>query len=194
MGETINSFKIGSRSSDRYYGLTPEHYRPCSKDTASPVDSNQRTRVIQSNPPWKYYFETEQYATHSTRKFPAYGNKYKLLICSKSCKTAKDYRLYFLGDEENEESRPSRGKPSSRMNEACAARMFVTLFGNATVSVRYIKQHTGHDPTDTIELRHLRFSAATRRKIMMQLLSRVDEKFISFCHSQVLFRHRLLRR
>jgi hypothetical protein len=63
------------------------------------------------------------------------------------------------------------------MDEACSSRMFLTCARDGSVSVRYIKQHTGHDPADTGELQHLRLSSI-RRQITMQLLNRVDEKSI----------------
>ena len=91
---------------------------------------------------------------------------------------SKDCKLYTLGDVANENSRPSRGKPSSKMDEACASRMFLTCARDGSVSVRYIKQHTGHDPANTGELQHLRLTSSIRRQITMQLLNRVDAKSI----------------
>ena len=64
------------------------------------------------------------------------------------------------------------------MDETCASRIFATFSKDGTVSVRYISQHTGHDPSDVEELQHLRISAFTKRKITMQLLNHVDEMSI----------------
>jgi hypothetical protein len=47
-----------------------------------------------------------------------------------------------------------------------------------SVSVRFLPLHTEHDPSSLSNLQHLRISSFVRRKIMIQLLSNVDEKQI----------------
>ncbi len=127
---------------------------------------------------WKDSLGNAQYVTFSNRLHSDTGKIYKTFICRRSCETACNLKQYVLGDTENENCRPSRSKASCKLNEACCSRIFATIKEDAGVSVRFIFQHTGHDPDDAQELQFLHLSAFIRRKITMQLLQKVDEKSI----------------
>ena len=89
-----------------------------------------------------------------------------------------ELKQYSLGDSENEVSRPSRGKMSCKLEEACTSRIVATCNSDGSIHVRYISYHTGHDPSSINEIRHLSLSPFIRRQIMLQLLDKVDEKAI----------------
>ena len=110
---------------------------------------------------------------HSTEKT---AKSYRTFVCRRSCETLTyDFKEYEFGDLENENCRPSRGKSSSKMDNACTCRLFVGNESDGKIKVTYIPLHTGHNPSDPEEIQHLRISPSIKRLIMTEILRNVDE-------------------
>ena len=81
---------------------------------------------------------------HSTEKT---AKSYRTFVCRRSCETLTyDFKEYEFCDLENENCRPSRGKSSSKMDNACTCRLFVGKGSDGKIKVTYIPLHTGHNP------------------------------------------------
>ena len=115
------------------------------------------------------------------------GKTYRTYVCRRSCETATYYyKEYVFRESSDVEIRPSRTKSTCKMNAGCASRFWAITEPDCSVTVRYFRIHTGHNPSDPNEMQHLRLSMFLRRQITMQLLNKVEEKSIVRCMNQSL--------
>ena len=69
---------------------------------------------------WMESLPNVQYVNLSGSSSTKSGKRYKTFVCRRSCETMTyELKQYSFGDSENEDSRPSRGKMSCKLEEAC---------------------------------------------------------------------------